>query len=156
MEPTKTSRRSVSRSAAQCLQSMSGIDVTPGHTVSSGVPRVRKILNSWSISESPGNKALLVICTRRKSEARGGWYAEGSRQAEVGELDLPLGVDEQVLWLQVSVKNPVRMAEGETLQQLEEVTLQTQEVQRRTQIFTLTRGSGMPVTEEESMNFFRS
>lgn len=33
---------------------------TPGHTSSSGVPKVRKILNSWSISESPGNSARRV------------------------------------------------------------------------------------------------
>lgn len=53
-------------------------------------------------------------------------HPEGSRQAKVSELDLPLGVDEEVLGLQVSMKNPVRVAEGQALQQLEKITLQTQ------------------------------
>lgn len=52
-------------------------------------------------------------------------HPEGSCQAKVSELDLSLGVDEEVLWLQVSMKNPVRVAEGQALQQLEEITLQT-------------------------------
>lgn len=55
-------------------------------------------------------------------------YSKGSCQAKVGKLDLPLSVDEQVLWLQVSMKDPVRVAEGQALQQLEKITLQTQEI----------------------------
>lgn len=51
-------------------------------------------------------------------------HPEGSCQAKVSELDLPLGVDEEVLGLQVSMKNPVRVAEGQALQQLEKITLQ--------------------------------
>lgn len=48
---------------------------------------------------------------------------KGSRQTKVGQLDLTLRVDEEVLWLQVSMKNSVRVAEGQALQQLEEITL---------------------------------
>lgn len=48
---------------------------------------------------------------------------KGSSQAKVCQLDLALGVDEEVLGLQVPVKDPVRVAEGQALQQLEEVTL---------------------------------
>lgn len=51
---------------------------------------------------------------------------KGSCQAKVRELDIALGIDEEVLGLQVPVKNPVRVAEGQALQQLEEVTLGTQ------------------------------
>ena len=39
----------------------SGSCDTPGHVDSVGVPSVRKILNSWSISESPGNSGLWLI-----------------------------------------------------------------------------------------------
>lgn len=52
-------------------------------------------------------------------------HPKSSCQAKVSELDLPLGIDEEVLGLQVSMKNPVRMAEGQALQQLEKITLQT-------------------------------
>lgn len=61
---------------------------------------------------------LVCVCADR--------HPEGSCQAKVSELDLPFGVDEEVLGLQVSVKNPVRVAEGQALQQLEKITLQTQ------------------------------
>lgn len=54
-------------------------------------------------------------------------HAEGSCQAKVSKLDLTLGIDEEVLWLQVSMKDSVRVAEGQALQQLEQVTLQTQD-----------------------------
>ncbi len=53
-------------------------------------------------------------------------HPERSRQAKVCELDLPLGVDEEVLGLQISMKNPVRVAEGQALQQLKKITLQTE------------------------------
>jgi len=55
-------------------------------------------------------------------------HAEGPRQAEVCQFDLPLGVDEQVLGLQVSMQNPVRVTEGQALQQLEQVALQRETV----------------------------
>ena len=43
----------------------SGSCDTPGHVDSVGVPSARKILNSWSISESPGNSGLwLIISTK--------------------------------------------------------------------------------------------
>ena len=43
----------------------SGSCDTPGHVASVGVPSTRKILNSWSISESPGNSGLwLIISTK--------------------------------------------------------------------------------------------
>ena len=50
-------------------------------------------------------------------------HPEGPGQAEVGQLDLPLGVDEKVLGLQVPVEDPVGVTEGKALQQLEEVAL---------------------------------
>lgn len=61
---------------------------------------------------------LMRICADRNPE--------GSRQAEVGQLDFSLRIDEEVLRLQVSMKNSVRVTEGQTLQQLEQITLQTQ------------------------------
>lgn len=62
---------------------------------------------------------LVCVCADR--------HPKGSRQTKVGELDLALGVDEEVLGLQVSMKNSVGVAEGQALQELEKVTLQTQE-----------------------------
>lgn len=53
-------------------------------------------------------------------------HPKGSCQAKVSKLDLPLGIDEEVLWLQVSMKNPVRVAEGQALQQLKKIALQTE------------------------------
>ena len=44
--------------------------------------------------------------------------AEGAGEAEVGEFELPFGVDEQVLRLQVAVQDAVFVAEGNALQQL--------------------------------------
>lgn len=49
--------------------------------------------------------------------------AEGPCEAEVRQLDLSLGVDKEVLGLQVSMQNSVRVAEGQALQQLEEIAL---------------------------------
>lgn len=60
---------------------------------------------------------LVCVCADR--------HPKGSRQTKVGELDLALGVDEEVLGLQVSMKNSVGVAEGQALQELEKVTLQT-------------------------------
>lgn len=54
-------------------------------------------------------------------------YSEGSCQAKVSQLDLTLGVDEEVLGLQVSMENPVRVAESQALQQLKKIALQTQQ-----------------------------
>ena len=58
---------------------------------------------------------LVCVCSNR--------YSEGSCKAEVSELDLPQSIDEEVLWLQVSMQDPVRVAEGQALQQLEQITL---------------------------------
>lgn len=63
---------------------------------------------------------LMCVCTDR--------HAEGSCQPKVSKLDLTLGIDEEILWLQVSMKDSVRVAESQALQQLEQVTLQTQEI----------------------------
>lgn len=79
------------------------------------------------------------------------------------------------------MKNPVRVAKRQALQQLEKIALHTQKnkypgkstqksrhnlfwfiddqdrvVCKIQQYFTFTRGSGIPVTEDESINFFRS
>ena len=62
----------------------------------------------------------MCVCADRNSKS--------SCQAEVSELDLPLSIDEEVLWFQVSMKDPVRVAEGQALQQLEKITLQTHSV----------------------------
>ena len=59
----------------------------------------------------PEGDDLVSVCLDRESE--------GSGQAEIGELDcLAVAANEQVLWLQVSVENPVRMQENERLQNL--------------------------------------
>ena len=42
-------------------------------------------------------------------------HPEGPSQAEVSKLDLPLGIDEQVLGLQVPMENPVGVTEGQAL-----------------------------------------
>lgn len=57
----------------------------------------------------------MCICTDR--------YSKGSCQAKVSQLDLTLGVDEEVLGLQVSMENPMRVAEGQALQQLKKIAL---------------------------------
>ena len=44
--------------------------------------------------------------------------AKGAREAEVGELELAVLVNEQVLRLQVAVQHPPVMAEGHPAQQL--------------------------------------
>lgn len=66
---------------------------------------------------------LVCVCADR--------HPKGSRQTKVGELDLALGVDEEVLGLQVSMKNSVGVAEGQALQELEKVTLQTHTGKKR-------------------------
>ena len=59
----------------------------------------------------PEGDDLVSVCLDRESE--------GSGQAEIGELDcLAVAANEQVLWLQVSVENAVRMQENERLQNL--------------------------------------
>lgn len=64
-------------------------------------------------------------------------HPEGSRQAKVSKLDLPLGVDEEVLGLQVSMKNSVGVAEGQALQQLEKIALQNTHTKIYTQVSQL-------------------
>lgn len=68
-------------------------------------------------------------------------YSKSSRQTKVCQFDLPLGVDEEVLGLQVSMKNSVRVAEGQALQQLEEITLETQDSKVMNQVWTVSRSS---------------
>lgn len=53
-------------------------------------------------------------------------HPEGASQAEVGQFDGAVGVDEQVLGLEVAVQHAVRVAEGQALQQLEQVALRGQ------------------------------
>jgi len=48
---------------------------------------------------------------------------EGAREAEVGELERALAVDEQVLRLEVAVHDAARVAEVHALEQLEHVGL---------------------------------
>lgn len=55
-------------------------------------------------------------------------YTKSSRQAKISQLDLSLSIDEEILRFQVSMKNPVRVAEGQALQQLEQITLKTQNI----------------------------
>lgn len=55
-------------------------------------------------------------------------YTKSSRQAKISQLDLSLSIDEEILRFQVSMKNPVRVAEGQALQQLEQITLKTQDI----------------------------
>ena len=51
-------------------------------------------------------------------------HTESPRQAEVGQLDHALVVDEQVLWLQVAVQHPPAVAELDALQDLVQVALE--------------------------------
>lgn len=55
-------------------------------------------------------------------------YTKSSRQAKISQFDLSLSIDEEILRFQVSMKNPVRVAEGQALQQLEQITLKTQNI----------------------------
>ena len=49
--------------------------------------------------------------------------AKGTCEAKVGKLDVSFMVNQQVLWLEVSVQNSVRVAELNPLEQLEHVAL---------------------------------
>lgn len=64
-------------------------------------------------------------------------HPKGPSQAEVSQLDLPLGVNEQVLGLQVPMENPVGVTEGQALQQLEQVTLRTHTHTKQTHLISL-------------------
>ena len=64
-----------------------------------------------------GGRGRYLVCVSADGNPK------GPCQTKVSELDLPLGVDEEILGLQVSMKNPVRVAEGQALQQLEKITL---------------------------------
>ena len=46
------------------------------------------------------------------------WDAERSRETEVGEFELALVVDEEVLGFEVAVQDPVFVAEGDSLEEL--------------------------------------
>jgi len=50
--------------------------------------------------------------------------AEGSRQAEVGQLDVSLSVDEQILRLQVAVEDAMFVAVVDAVEQLPQVALE--------------------------------
>lgn len=58
-------------------------------------------------------------------------HPEGSSQSKVSQLDGPQLTDEQILGLQVSMDDPMRVAEVHPLQQLEEVTLEQRARGRR-------------------------
>lgn len=49
--------------------------------------------------------------------------AKGTCQAKVSKLDVPLGVNQQVLRLEVAVQDSVRVAKLDSLEQLEHVAL---------------------------------
>lgn len=51
-------------------------------------------------------------------------HPEGSSQSKVSQLDGTHLTDEQILGFQVSVDDPMRVAEAHPLQQLEEVALE--------------------------------
>ena len=50
--------------------------------------------------------------------------AEGACQTEVGELELPSSVNEQVLGLQIAMQNAVGVAEGDAPNELVEIGLE--------------------------------
>lgn len=52
---------------------------------------------------------------------------KGPGQPKVSQLDFALGIDEQVLGLEVTMQHPVGVAEGQTLQQLEQIALKSRE-----------------------------
>ena len=52
------------------------------------------------------------MCVRPKRDP------EGSCETEVGNLEVGIGVYEQVLWFQIAVDDTVRMAENQTRAQL--------------------------------------
>lgn len=106
-------------------------------------------------------------------------HPEGSSQSKVSQLDGPQLIDEQILGLQVSMDDPMRVAEAHPLQQLEEVTLEQWARERswqsgggvgadllvkqrppcwsaRPSPGTLTRCRGSSEAGVESMYFFRS
>ncbi len=51
------------------------------------------------------------------------WEADAAREAEVGQLDVPAVVDQQVLGLEVAVEDAVRVAVRDAGQQLAHVAL---------------------------------
>lgn len=133
-----------------------------GNHVPSHPPAKPALPNTPPSSHSPPPNTHLV-----RVGAHG--HPEGASQAEVGQFDGAVGVDEQVLGLEVAVQHAVRVAEGQALQQLEQVALRGQGGSAgpgtpppcSTAIVlpppgTLMRGRAMPLMEEESMNFFRS
>ena len=62
------------------------------------------------------------------------WDAEGACKAEVGQLDVAVGINEQVLWLEVTVKDAVRVAEFDAFEQLEHIALQDKTKQTKAAI----------------------
>lgn len=100
-------------------------------------------------------------------------HPEGSSQSEVSQLDGAQLIDEQILGLQVSVDDPMRVAEIHPLQQLEEVALPSERKEEpgereagwrsgafaglpRPSLATLTKCRGSSEAGAESMYFFRS
>ena len=49
--------------------------------------------------------------------------AKGAGKTKVGQLDVALAIDEQVLWLEVTVQHTARVAKLNALEQLEHVGL---------------------------------
>lgn len=78
------------------------------------------LFNGWMWGKKRIKQRLLpsyLVCVSANGNA------EGPCEAEVRQLDLSLGVDKEVLGLQISMQNSVRVAEGQALQQLEEIAL---------------------------------
>ena len=61
---------------------------------------------------------------------RSDWYAKGTSEAEVGEFNGSLVVNEKVLRFQVAVDNPPRVTENDTFENLICVTLRERERER--------------------------
>ena len=51
------------------------------------------------------------------------WNTKSSCQAEISQLQIPLFVNEQILWLQVPMKDPVTVAISHTIHELAHETL---------------------------------
>jgi hypothetical protein len=54
---------------------------------------------------------------------------KGASETKIGQFELPLAVDEQVWWLQITVQDTVVMAVGNASQELVEETLEDRQVE---------------------------
>lgn len=50
-------------------------------------------------------------------------YTKRSGQTKVSQFDLTLSIDQEILGFKIPVKNTMRVTEGQSLEQLEQVTL---------------------------------